>query len=337
MKTITIKDIAKMANVSTATVSRIVNNSELVKEKTRKRVLKIIHKYNFTPNISAKNLVKGHTKNIGLIFPYNQDMLKDLYLTEIAANIEKYIIEANYDFTLFFYHEEDYKNLEQYYLDLFFSGKVCGLVIGGIPINDQSLNSLVKFKFPFIVIGSRVENNNVSFVDVNHKLAVQNAIEYFISQKKNKIIYIGSSLNFSSCIDKFEGYKSTLKKHNIEYNKKNVFHNIYTHEQAYHICQSFIKKNTLPDAIFCDHDILSWGVINCLLNSKLPNWKKISVMGYNDISISKYIYPSLSTIKLPVPKMAKTAIDILISYIKNPDKKSEQKIFNAELVIRQAE
>ncbi len=168
MKTLTIKDIAKIADVSTATVSRIINKSDLVKEKTRNRVLKIIQKYNFSPNISAKNLVKRETKNIGLIFPYNKDMLKDLYLTEIAANIEKNITESGYDFTLYFYHQDNYQKLERFYLDLFFSGKICGLIIGGIPINDKSLESLIKFKKPIIVIGSRLDKYNVNYVDVNH-------------------------------------------------------------------------------------------------------------------------------------------------------------------------
>ena len=90
-KNITIKDIAREAGVSVATVSRVVNNKNIVEKETKERVLKIIEKYNFTPNIFAKGLVSKSRKNIGLMFPYNENMLDDLYLTEITYHIEKNI------------------------------------------------------------------------------------------------------------------------------------------------------------------------------------------------------------------------------------------------------
>ena len=334
MKTLTIKDIAKIANISTATISRIINNSSLVKKETRERVMKIIRKHNFSPNIAAKNLVKRQTKNIGLLFPYNEDMLSDLYLTEIAANIEKTVAESGYDFTLYFHHKDIDMALGQYYLDFFLSGKICGLIIGGVQINDRSLEALIKYKKPIVVIGSTLRNYNVNYVDANHKDAVKKAIRYFIKQNKKRIVYMGSSLMFSACVDKFSGYKEALRDHNIKLNNDYVFHNVLNYEQAYKICESIIRNDKLPEAIFCDQDILAWGVINCMLDNRIKSPDQIPVVGYNNIKISKYIYPFLSTIKLPIESMAKAAVDILIDDIKNPEKKEQKKVFDAELVIR---
>ncbi len=333
---ITIKDIAKLSGYSIATVSRTVNQKPGVKPETKQKVLKIIEQYNYTPNIYAQGLVKGEVKNIGLIFPYNEDMLLDLYLTEITSFIENYVIQSGYDFTLYFPHSELTSKLEDQYLNLFKSKKISGLIIGGVQINDESVKPLANEGLPFILIGSYLNYLKYNFIDVDHRNAVKEAISYLISKGLKKIMYVGSSLLFSTPIEKYEGYKDALRQNDLKLSQRLVFHNIDRYSNAYSLCKELIEDNSLPDAFFCEHDMLAWGVINALLehNIKIPD--KVSVIGYNDINIAKYIYPHLSTVRLPVDKIAENAVKSLISLIVGKKKYVKSVMLKSKLIIRES-
>ncbi len=334
-KNITIKDIAREAGVSVATVSRVVNNKNIVERETKERVLKIIGKYNFTPNIFAKGLVSKSRKNIGLIFPYNENMLDDLYLTEITYYIEKNIIEYGYDFSLFFTHNENIEELGNQYLNLFNSGKVDGLIIGGVQLKDDSLKPLISKELPFFLIGSSPSYLHYNFVDVDHKNAVKETILSFYKNKKmRKIIYFGSSPLFSATVDKLYGFKDAIAEHGIRNVEKFIFSNINSYRDAYELVEDLINQKKLPELFFCDHDMIAWGVINALLynNIKVPD--DISVVGYNDIKIAKLFYPSLSTIRLPIEDMAKYTVASIIKLMTKKNKLIKKKIFQGKFVKR---
>lgn len=331
---ITIKDIAKLCNVSIATVSRAVNNKYGVKRETKEKVLKIVEKYNYVPNIYARALVKREIKNIGLIFPYNLDMLLDLYLTELTSYIEDEAMKAGYDFTLYFPHSEIPSEIEDQYVELFKAQKVGGLLIGGVQVDDKTVKPLLNEGYPFILIGAHLNYLKYNYVDVNHKDAVDKAVSYLISKGLKRIAYIGSPLLFSPPIEKFWGYKVALKRNEIEMENNIVFHNIVNYYEAFSVCEQFIKSGNLPQAFFCENDMLAMGVLNALLKYNIKVPEQVSVIGYNDITISDKIYPALSTVRLPMREIASTAVKNLITLIETEKKYIEPVILQSELVLR---
>lgn len=336
-KNITIKDIARLTGYSIATVSRTINRGYGVRPETKNKILKIVEKYNYAPNVYAQGLVKGEVKNIGLIFPYNEDMLLDLYLTEITSYIEQEVINAGYDFTLYFPHFEYSSRLEDQYLGLFNSRKISGLIIGGVQINDESVKPLIKGGYPFVLIGSYLNYLKYNYIDVDHRTAVKEAVTYLIKKGIKKIMYIGSSLLFSTPIEKFEGYKQALKKHRIKVDQRLVFHTIDRYQNAYNLCVELIKEKALPEAFFCEHDMLAWGIINALLRHNIKIPRDVSVIGYNDIKIAQNIYPSLSTVKLPIEQIAQEAVKSLLhNIISKKEKYVKGKILKASLIIRES-
>ncbi len=333
-KNITIKDIAREAGVSVATVSRVINNKDIVEKSTKKKVLEIIAKYNYTPNVYAKALVSKQKKNIGLIFPYNENMLEDLYLTEITYYMEKNVIDFGYDFSLFFSHNDDISDIEKQYINLFNSGKVDGLIIGGVQLKDESLKPLIERHLPFVLIGSTPAYLKNNFVDVEHKTIVKNTVRRFFKKGMSRIMYFGSSLLFSAAVDKLNGFKDALLEKGIKNVDDFIFLNIRSYIDAYELVEELIEDKRIPDMFFCDHDMIAWGVINALLYNNIRVPDDVSVVGYNDIKIAKFFYPSLSTIKLPIDRMAEYTVESLIKIIRGENKTIKKKIFSGEFVKR---
>ncbi len=335
-KNITIKDIAREAGVSVATVSRVINSKEVVDKNTRKKVLKIIHKYNYFPNFYARALVSKSKNSIGLIFPYNENMLSDLYLTEITYFIEKEVIKRGYDFSLFFSHYNTIEDIENQYLNLFNSGKIQALIIGGVQLRDESVKPLIKDNYPFVLIGSYLGYLKYNYVDVDHRKAVKNTVLYFLEKQKRKIYYFGSSPLFSSAVDKINGFKDAMAEYNLKGVDKYIFLNISWYDEAFNLVTNLIKENNLPEVIFCDHDMSALGALNALLRNNIKVPEEISVVGYNDIKIDRFIYPSLSTIKLPIDEIAKNAVTMLIKLIEGKRKKLKGKILEGKFIKRES-
>ena len=334
-KDVTIKDIARIAGVSVATISRAINNRKGVRPETKEKVLKVVQRYNYFPNIYAQVLVKQKVKNIGLIFPYNLDMLMDMYLTELTSHIEDETLKYGYDFTLYFPHSTLPSEIENQYLELFRSKKVGGLLIGGVQVDDKTVRLLINEGYPFFIIGSHLNYLNYNFVDVDHKSAVEEAVSYLAEKGLKKIAYIGTPLSFSTPIEKFLGYKSALAKYNIELDTKIIFHNINSYIEAFNLCWRMITEKNVPQAFFCENDMLAWGIINSLLKAKIRIPEDVSIIGYNDTEFSNKIYPALTTIHLPIEQIAFEAVKSIIFLIEKKVNTVEPKILKASLVLRE--
>ncbi len=334
-KTLTIKDIAKIAGVSTATVSRVLNERPGVKKETRREVLKIIKKYNYTPSIFARALVKKQMKNIGLIFPYNKDMLLDLYLTELTGLIKAEITKIKYDFTLYFPGDYNEENLYNEYVNFFNSRQILGLLIGGVKLKDESILRLARTSFPFVLIGATVSKLKKNSVDINHRKAVKYAINRIIKKGIRKISYIGGTFLFSSSVEKFKGYEEALKENNILLDKRIIFHGAGDYNQACSIVKKLASEKIFPDAFFCENDMLAWGVLNALHQLKIKIPENVSVIGYNDIKIAKFFYPPLSTISIPKEKLASRAVKMLLKIIETGESQPNI-LLEAEFVKRES-
>jgi len=327
----TIQDVARIANVSVATVSRVINNIPKVKPKTRQKVLQVVKQLNYIPNLVAKSLKKKKTENIGLFVPMTEQFLSQYYFKEIVRGISEIIFSTNYELNI-----KQPRNFDPIYgfpsdisLDSF-----DGLILIAPPKDDRLVKHLEKFKTKPVVL-INFYSSELSFVDLDNIKAAKEITEYLISLGYRRILFIGGPQNNWNSQHRLEGYKLALAEHNIPYDPELVYYADFNQQKAYSFMKEFLDTKKLVDAVFCANDLMAIGVICAIKEKNLKVPDDISVVGFDDIDIARYYEPPLTTVRQPFFEMGKKATEILLAQIENKTNE-ENFIFQGEIVIRKS-
>jgi len=325
------KKIAELLGISAMTVSRVINNSRNVSPETRQKVLKAIKELKYYPNMLGRALNKGKTNTIGIIIPFTTHIFSTQYFIELLAGIENFCAKNSYDL-IFQTKGDEEKEID--YKKPYKERKVDGLIIIAPPVKSEQIKELIDEKIPFVVIDGRLSSNNISFVDADNIKGAEIAVSHLIELGHKRIGFIAGWDYVSNGKDRFTGYKKALKKYNIEFNEKLVFKGDFSENKGYEAVKYFFNLNNPPTAIFAANDLMALGAIRALnsLNLKVP--EEVSIVGFDDIPISQYFNPPLTTIRQPIRKMGEKAAEILIKKIKKELNTEEKFIFPIELIIR---
>lgn len=326
----TIKLIAKKANVSIATVSRALNRDERVTLQTREKILRISKELNYKPNLVARNFVKKTHYTIGLILPD----ISDEFFTDIIRGVDEITYSNGYYTMVASSHK--HRTLADSILAFSNTGLVGGIILLLSSINDEIISILEETKIPVVIIGGGKNEEGFDAVTIDNYQGAFNATEYLITKKKFKRIahITGPADNYDSLLRK-KGFTDACKKHNIPVNKSFVIEGNFTIDSGYH---AFIQLYGLPEkpqAIFAANDMMALGCYDAAnyFNVKIPD--DISLVGFDDIFISKYINPGLTTVRVQIDEVGKAAAKLLIDKLKNSNGKSHSLIkIPTELIIR---
>jgi LacI family transcriptional regulator len=316
MKNLNIKDIAKIAGVGVATVSRVLNNHTDVKEETRHKVLEIMEQYNYIPNNSARNLKRSTSNNIGVLVKG----IHNPFFSKMIKSIEEEIDKEGYSMILH-YNESNNNDIDAA-VELIKEKKLKGLICLGGDFEDLDKQEIVNLKTPIVLASTYIiEKANkalFSSVIIENEKAAFKAVDYIASlgHKKIGIITTGEEDRTIGKL-RFEGYKKALKGNNIEYNEKFVEIGEYTFESGFDAMNKLIKKQLGITAVFATTDIMAIGASKAILSNGLKIPEDISVVGFDGIDYSMYFHPSITTIVQPVEEMGKKSIDLLFDLLKN--------------------
>jgi DNA-binding LacI/PurR family transcriptional regulator len=207
----TIEHVAQLAEVSKATVSRVINNSPKVTPKTRERVMKAIEEAGYYPSATARRLTTNKAETIGLIIPSPQDKtFGNPFYTEILRGFTHQAKIEGYDLLLFI-NEYQFN-----YSRLFHDRRVDGLLLVGVNRNDKGVIQLIKNKFPYMLTG-KIDYKEANYVDAENRKGAYQAVSYLVNLGHKRIGYLGGSFDFVFNQERFEGYLQVLKEHNLEY------------------------------------------------------------------------------------------------------------------------
>ncbi|NUU96588.1 LacI family transcriptional regulator [Marinitoga sp. 1135] len=326
---VTIKDIAKVANVSINTVSRALNNKPDINEETKKKILKIADELGYVKNATASSLRNRKTKTIGVIF---KDITNPFFV-EVLKGIEKATKENDYSLILIDV-EKNYE-VEKKALKLMFEKRVDGILIS--PVRNQKQKSdkfqaLINLNIPYVIVGDHFEGMDADEIYADDFKGGYLATKHLIENGKKKILFLDVyNHNFVS-YSRFSGYKKALKEYNIRFSKKMV----YTIEEdmiaAYEKINELIKEKVDFDGIFCFNDILAYGALKALREHNINVPEKVAVVGYDDIIYSSII--DLTTIKIPKFELGFKAFNLLLEKINNKRHKPEKIILDIDLIKR---
>jgi len=326
----TIDQVAQLAKVSKATVSRVMNNSPKVTEETREKVMKVIKESGYYPSATARRLTTNKAETIGIIIPAPHDRtFGNPFYTEIIRGFAHQAKIKKYDLLLFT-NEHKFN-----YSQLFYDRRVDGLLLIGVKRNDKGIIQLIKKEFPYILTG-KIDYEDANYIDAENRKGAYQAVSYLANLNHKKIAYIGGSFEFVFNQERFEGYLSALKDHNLEYGRELTMKSISTQESGYGAMCQLLKISPVPTAVFVANDLDAIGAMKAVKEKGFRIPEDIAFIGFDDIQLASYMDPPLTTVRQPIFEMGTTAINLLVGMIEGKVKGTQQIELPTQLIIRKS-
>ena len=329
---ITIKDVAKEANVATSTVSRVLANSDKISDKTKERVNEAIKKLNYTPNIIARGLANNKTRILAVILPKEaENIFANPFFIQAMKGIS--ICAQKEDYYIMYGFNQDHDNEKEWLKKFINSNLVDGICLLKVKEHDEIIEYLKEIEFPFVVIGRPDNIENVLWVDNDNVRAMYDLVNKLISYGHKKIGFIGAKSNLNVSRDRLKGYKKALQDNDIEIDENLIYMANDFNKKYGEIAVNKILKQSQPTAIVTTDDLLAFGVIE-VLNSKELN--DISIVGFNNIQISEYQKPSLSSVDINSEELGYYATSLLINKLEGREINLNKYIIETKLIERES-
>jgi len=334
MAKIAIKDIARMLNTSTATVSRALNDHPAIKKETKERVMKLVNEVGYRPNTIAKNLKMQRSTTIGIVVP---NIGHDFFALAISA-IEKVVSDAGFTAMICQSHEDYHKEVEA--VKTLIANRVAGVVasISQETTNPDHFIELQAHDIPVVFFdrcfGDEIQASKVITDDFSGSLR---AVKYLIKTGYKRIAYLAGTLNLNISKERLRGYEQALTDAGMEIDENLIIPCGMEKQDGKIGLQQLMQLKEKPDAIFCINDPVAIGVYQQLhvYKKHVPN--DVAVIGFSNNEISSLIQPALTTVDQSVAKMGERAGQILINQIENKSEGvtgNKIEIMDANLIVR---
>ncbi|MCM8799998.1 MAG: LacI family transcriptional regulator [Candidatus Omnitrophica bacterium] len=323
---ISIKDVAQLAGVSIATVSRVINKVPSVKEENRKKVFEAIQRLKFRPSVSAQRLASGKSNVIALVIPRYEGIFYSFYALELIRGVGTICDALKLDLLL---HLADSHSI------LDFSG-VGGVIFADIIGNRHQVEDVLERKIPSIVINNYVEDLKISCIAIDNFKGAQLAVEYLISLGHRRIAHITGDLITQAAVQRLEGYKATLKNKGIALDDNYIVKTDYSRGQAREATEKLLSLQLPPTAIFVASDSMALEVMAVAIEKGFKIPSDLSIVGFDDNPSGLYAPVALTTVRQPLIKMGEEAVKYLDLIMKGKQPTIKKTLLSPELVIRES-
>lgn len=329
---ITMKDIAKMANVSVVTVSRAINNSSYVREDTKDLILNIVKRYKYIPHYIARSLVTKKTKSLGLtVFD-----IVDPFFAKIVRGAEDTAKKYGYNIVLASTDNDPDKEIEA--INFLTEKMVDGILLCPVQRDNRYIKILEELAVPYVLL-LRHPNGNIKcdYVINDNLLGAYMVVNYLIKKGHRDIHFIVPDAKVTSMEERVRGCKKAIKENGLPVNLLHIHRCKENVIAFYELSKHLFSKRKKPQAVFVWDDILSIGVQKAALEMDLRIPTDVAIVGYDNIDISNYLYASLTTVDYPSYKIGAKGTDILIKKIEsNNSTKLKHVVFKPKLIIRES-
>lgn len=327
--TVTIYDVAREANVSMATVSRVVNANQNVKPATRKKVLKVIEELGYRPNAVARGLASKKTTTVGVIIP---DISNSLY-AELARGIED--IATMYRYNIILSNSDQNENKELQLLETMLGKQVDGIVFMSDVISSELLYEMKRSPTPIVLAGSIDESAAIASVNIDYYGAAFEAVKKFTDNGHKKIAFISGPM--TSMINKeykLKAYKEALAEAGIDYDENLVIECNNSYDEGIEAVQTLAPFE--PTAYFVSNDEMSIGVIHGLeeQGKKIP--ADAEIISYENSKLARMARPTLTSVAFPLYDIGAVSMRLLTKYMNNEEIEEKQVILPYRIEERQS-
>ncbi len=309
---ITIKEIAVKANVSIATVSRALNDDIKVKPETKDLVINLAKEFNYKPNVLARNFVKKKTSTLGLIMPE----VVDEFFTEIIRGVDSVAYAGGYNVMVAGTHSE--RTMAESVINFMGKGVVDGIILMAPSLNDQIKELLVQNIIPTVLINSKAELENYNTIGIDNFQGAYSIIDYLIKNLNyKKIAHISGPDANNDALQRKEAYQKALLDSNMEVNEQWIVSSDFTVKGGEFACRRLLSLLDKPEVIFASNDMMAIGCYKAIASFNMNIPTDIAVVGFDDIFVSQFLTPRLTTVHVPIFEIGKTAAEILLKKIDN--------------------
>lgn len=328
---VTIRDVARMAKVSTATVSRVINNPERVTEETQAKVHRAIDVLHYTPNVMGSRLRKRHSRTVLIIMPN----ISNPFYSDIVEGIMDVARDDQYETSICLTRLQ--AELELKYLNMLIGNQADGAVMLGCELTDPKVISRLK-KCCVVQCCEYSKTAKLPHISINNLEAAYEAVKYLVDIGHRRIGFLGSTNACVSSLERFEGYKKCLAYASLEYDENIVMFAdaSYSFSSAYSVSQKLLSRPDRPTAIFAISDVIAWAAIRASQALGISVPEELSVFGCDDVEISRNVKPSISTINQSGYTMGKRAMKMLIALLENRYVPETEIFVDHQILIRES-
>jgi len=329
LKKPTLKEVAQLANVSTATVSNVINNTKFVREEVKKQVYEAMEDLNYRPNEIAKSLRVQQSKLIGILI----SDISNGFISTVVKGIETTLSEKGYNVLLCSTDSDIEKEKE--YLNLLMGKRIDGLIISSSAGTGEHYNDLIKAKVPLVFLNRCPDHFPSNMVMTNNIKGAYMATEHLISHSYKKIAVITGPLHFSTGRDRFIGYQRALDDYGIPFKKEFVFEGNFDIESGYKLTEAILKSDLKVEAIFISNNSMALGAYKYIKEKGLKIPQDIAIYGYDDPEWADVVDPPLSGISQPAYELGVYAANNIIKTILGISSESREIVYlDPEMKVR---
>ncbi|WP_431801825.1 LacI family DNA-binding transcriptional regulator [Halobacillus andaensis] len=323
----TIKDVAKRAGVAVSTASYALNGIQKVSPATVEKVQKAARELNYQKNGFASDLKRTRTNTIALI-------LSDLsgpYYSELIKGVQEVTSANGYDLIACSSIGGELSTATKFLKEK----RVDGAIILAHNITDSLIKSSARKDFPIVVLDREIDSDSVLEVQVDNVHGGYLATEYLIEKGHRNIAYVSGPYNSHDNEKRFEGYKAAMMEHEVSYQSRLKISGDFTRESGYRATKMLIAQQNLPDAVFYANDEMAIGGLQAFSERKIKVPDDISVLGFDDIQLSEYVAPPLTTIRQPKYEAGALAVHLIFQLLAG-EKAERHYSLSTELIERKS-
>jgi len=326
----TIKDVAKLAKVNPAIVSRVINRDPqlLIKDETRKRVIAAVKELDYRPNTVARGLRMKTSKTIALFVPDNENP----YFSGVVKGAQSAAAERGYTLMLFDTQEDAVKEKE--YLNIIAERYVDGIILTSVYTEDETIDQIEGLNIPCVLVHRTSRNWSGLCVTADDGRGMMLAVEHLINNGHKRIAHLAGLLYTAPGIHRFEGYRKILMKNGLDFRSDYVVEANFNIEGGYSGFKKLIALKEPPTAIVAANDLTALGAMQAASDEGLIIPRDMSIIGFDDIWVSKMVTPPLTTIRYDIFEMGYRAARILIERILGENIDNQTVVMDVELVER---
>lgn len=323
----TIKDVAKMAGVSIATVSRILNGKDNVSPALAKKVYSAIEQLQYRPNAVAKALKRSESHSIGLIIPD----IENPYFPALVRGAEDAANMFNY--AVFLCNTDGQQEREEKYINFLLEKRVDGILYTSSVESGKSIDLLETLSIPVVLLDRQVDVK-LDKVVTDNWLGAFWIVEHLIREGRKAIAFISGPCKVSTSEERLAGYKDALARYDIPFDPCRTLEGNFTFESGWQAAARLIDCGVGFDAIFAANDMMAFGAIELLEKKGVIVPEDVAVAGYDDIRMAAWYKPALTTVRQPVYVMGQQAVRLLIERKEDRHAPYKERRLRPELIVR---
>ncbi|MDD7795121.1 LacI family DNA-binding transcriptional regulator [Clostridium sp. 'White wine YQ'] len=326
-----IKDVAREAGVSIATVSRVLNDIDVVNEETKKKVLDAIKKLGYRPNIVARSLKTQRTKTIGILVP---DISSQFY-PEVVRGAED--VSNIYDYNVILCNSDFDGEKEKEYLKVLKEKMVDGVLYMSSSLQDETLDLINELDLKTVLVETKDKEGTLPSVIIDNVKAAYDATKYLLDKGLKNIGYIGMEKEaLNAWAERYNGYEKALKEANVKVDDKLTFFKSLKANTGYEGINEILSSGKKLDGLVCGSDEVAMGAINALRDKGIKVPEDVKVIGFNNISVADLFYPKITTVAQPMYDMGSVAMRMLIKIINQKPIDQAHYVLEHELIERES-